>query len=352
MVPCAAVVDDQPHASAPTKASLDTVPTEIPPCPVCGDPGPPKPLFAARDVATDRPGEFEVSRCDKCRCVHTSPRPTLEALGSYYEDVYSGEGADEMKAMQTGGGMRLVNQARFGLLDKHARLSGESTLLDIGCGYGMFLRVAHERVACQLSGCDTDAGSLSGGVAADVADLRAAEVEDAGWEAGSFDAVTLYHCLEHVPDPIRTLRTARSLLRPGGVLLVEVPNFGALWRRVFGRFWFPLLIPQHLVHFELPVLRDAVGRAGWSDDEVIVHRGFWAPLELVVSMGLAIKEVLGPPPETPRPLGRWLAPKLLALPMALLFFLGDIPLSLLLARTPWSGHQVLVARKAGAGTGG
>ena len=308
MVSYAAVADDQPQPSALDGDSsggaggtgrTDEVPTEVPLCPVCQDPGPPRRLFAARDIATDRPGEFEVSRCGKCRCVHTSPRPTLQALGRYYEDVYSGDGADEMKAMQTGGGMRIVNQARFGLLDKHARLSKESSLLDIGCGYGMFLRVAHERVGCRLSGCDTDEGSLRGGVAAELGahpdgpggvgpaaggiDLRAAEVEDAGWDADSFDAVTLYHCLEHVPDPVQTLRTARSLLRPGGILIVEVPNFGALWRRVFGQFWFPLLIPQHLVHFEFPVLRDAMRRAGWSDGEIVLHRGFWAPVELVAA---------------------------------------------------------------------
>lgn len=349
MLPCAAVPDDQP-AIRPTvvEAEIPSVRTELPPCPVCGDAGPARTLFAARDVATDRPGEFAVARCTACGCVHTAPRPTLDELSRYYDDVYSGDGAEQMKAMQTGGGMRLVNQARFGLLQAHAGLDNESKLLDIGCGYGTFLRVAHERVGCRLHGCDTDSGSLTGGLVAGMADLRAAEAEEAGWDDGTFDGVTLYHCLEHVPEPVQTLRTARQLLRPGGTLVVEVPNFGALWRRVFGRFWFPLLIPQHLIHFELPVLRDALRRAGWSDDEVRLHRGFWAPLELTVSLGLLLKEVIGAPPPkgTRRPLGRWLAHKLLSVPMALLFFLGDIPLSLLLARTPWSGHQVLVARKS------
>ena len=47
----------------------------------------------------------------------------------------------------------------------------------------------------------------------------------------------------------------------------------AFGRRVFGARWFPLLIPQHLVHFELPVLREALRRAGWHDGEVLVHNG-------------------------------------------------------------------------------
>ncbi len=324
---------------------MKPVPLECPPCPVCGGAEPPERLFAARDVATDRPGEFAVARCCGCGCAHTSPRPTLEALGRYYDDVYSGDGADEMKAMQTGGGMRLVNQARFGLLERHVRLDSDSALLDIGCGYGTFLSVAHERVGCRLHGCDTDAGSLEGGVAPAGVDLRAAEVEEAGWDDAAFDVVTLYHCLEHVPDPVGTLRTARALLRPGGVLVVEVPNFGALWRRVFGARWFPLLIPQHLVHFELPVLRDAMRRAGWDDGEVLVHRGFWAPLELVVSLGLVLKALIGAPPRGRRPWPRWLLHKALALPMTAVFVFLDIPLSLLLARTRWSGHQVLIARK-------
>lgn len=328
------------------------IPTETPPCPVCGDPGPARTLFPASDLATDRPGVFAVARCGACGLAHTSPRPTLAVLHRYYEDVYSGAGADAMAAMQTGAGMRLVQQARFGLVARMAGarlMSPDARLLDIGCGYGAFLAVARQRCPAQLHGCDTDAGSLSGGVAPPDADLRACAVDDAGWADASFDVVTLYHCLEHLPDPVGALRTARRLLRPGGALVVEVPNFGALWRRVFGRFWFPLLVPQHLVHFERSTLRAALRRAGWDDGEVRLHRGFWAPMELVVSLGLVLKARLPPPPAGLRgpggAPGRWLLHKALALPMALLFALVDVPGSLVLARTPWSGHQVLVARK-------
>ena len=325
-----------------TPASQELPDTESPPCPLCGDADPPRRLFPARDLATGRAGSFAVARCRVCGLAFTAPRPTPAALGRFYEGVYSGEGGAAMREMQTGPGMRTLLKVRWALLIRFATPDSETRLLDIGCGYGAFLALAHERSGCAVAGCDLDAGSLGEGVAPASADLRAAEVDAAGWENGSFDVVTLYHCLEHTVDPVATLRVARRLLKPGGLLVVEVPNFGGLWRRVFGRFWFPLLVPQHLVHFERPTLRRAVVEAGFS--EVLLHRGFWAPFDFIVSLALVVKAIAGPPPEGRRPFGRWLLHKALGLPMTLAFLLFDLPLSLLLARTPLSGHQVVVAR--------
>ena len=69
-------------------------------------------------------------------------------------------------------------------------------------------------------------------VAPEEADLRVGDLAGAGFDDGSFDVVTLYHCLEYAPDPVATLRGACEVLRPGGLLVAEVSNFGGLWRRV------------------------------------------------------------------------------------------------------------------------
>jgi len=294
-------------------------------------------------VITDRPGEFGLVRCTSCGLVFTSPRPTAAALGRYYEDVYSGAGTETMRAMQTGAGARLLAAARFGLLSGLVELGPQTRLLDVGCGYGTFLRHAHDRAGCRVAGCDTDAGSLEAGVAPDGADLRARDLAEAGWPDGSFDVVTLYHSLEHVPDPVSTLRAARRVLCPDGHLVVEVPCFSGLWRRVFGRAWFPLLVPQHLTHFELPTLRRAVEAAGFS--RVRWHKGFVSPMVFVASLALALKAVVGPPPEGRRPVWRWLLHRVLALVLLAPLVLVDLPLAVLLARTRWSSHQVLVAQR-------
>ena len=92
----------------------------------------------------------------------------------------------------------------------------------------------------------------------------------------SHDAITMWSSLEHVHDPRTVVRAAREALRPGGLLLVSVPNIASWPFRVFGRAWYGLDLPRHLVHFTpatlarllegagLRVCRiDHIGRDGW-----------------------------------------------------------------------------------------
>ena len=79
---------------------------------------------------------------------------------------------------------------------------------------------------------------------------------------GSFDLVTAFHVLEHVPDPVAMLRRMLAWLAPGGLAVVEVPNAGGAGARLFGRAWSGLDLPRHLWHFSPATLGVAVERAG------------------------------------------------------------------------------------------
>ena len=65
----------------------------------------------------------------------------------------------------------------------------------------------------------------------------------------SFDAVVLWHVAEHLHDPATTLRNVASLLRPGGVLMIAVPNFGSPEAKIGKAGWFHLDVPRHVFHF-------------------------------------------------------------------------------------------------------
>ena len=110
---------------------------------------------------------------------------------------------------------------------------------------------------------DIDGAALEQARAAGLSVAEGTLEQPAGAAAeGSFDALTLAHVIEHLPDPVGALRRARDLLRPGGVLWVATPNLRSLAHRMFGRDWLSLDPPRHLVLFSAESLRGAFEAAG------------------------------------------------------------------------------------------
>jgi hypothetical protein len=73
----------------------------------------------------------------------------------------------------------------------------------------------------------------------------------------------MVHALEHVHDPLATVRKLRGLLAPGGILQIEVPNIGGAEARMFGRLWRGLDVPRHYIHFTPDTLSQLLRDAGF-----------------------------------------------------------------------------------------
>lgn len=142
-------------------------------------------------------------------------------------------------------------------------------LLEVGSGAGDFLYAAHhagwEVKAVEYS------DSLADTVRAELGfDTRAGELKPGLWKESEFDAVVLWSVLEHVRDPLETLVTARSYLRPGGFLFLQIPTqYGILYGKWFGQYWALLDLPRHLNFFSKESLSQLFGKA---DMELIVFK--------------------------------------------------------------------------------
>ncbi|MDQ6663894.1 MAG: class I SAM-dependent methyltransferase [Acidobacteriota bacterium] len=218
-------------------------------CLLCGSPGT-KVLFSASDRlygTTNKP--FQVVKCSGCGFARLSPAPSAEELDSYYPEHYWFEPDDSA----TG---RLEERYRRLLVRDHVRFaaralvdSGETgPLLDVGCGGGLFLGILRERGAAVL-GLDRspDAASLAWrrhGVPAVCGDLVSAP-----FPRESCAAITMFHVLEHLPDPKAHLRAAHALLRPNGRLIVQVPNIACWQFALLGASWNGVDVPRHLYNF-------------------------------------------------------------------------------------------------------
>lgn len=134
-----------------------------------------------------------------------------------------------------------------------------ATLVDAGAGRGRF--VAHARDAgYHATGIEPSARGVDHARDRYGVRLMRAGIEDAPVASGSVDVVTLWHVLEHVEDPAATLRVLRSWLRPGGVLLIGVPNLSSWQARLGGDRWWHLDLPRHHTHFTTRGLRALLRR--------------------------------------------------------------------------------------------
>jgi SAM-dependent methyltransferase len=132
--------------------------------------------------------------------------------------------------------------------------------VDIGCGRGD-LGGLLVRQGWQVTGVEPSASACQAARRRGV-DARQGTLADVDLESGAYDAAIFRHSLEHSADPPGDLATVVRALRPGGLVLITVPNFGCWQRRRFGSCWYHLDLPRHRIHLTAPGLRAALNRAG------------------------------------------------------------------------------------------
>ncbi len=221
-------------------------------------------LFRAGDrlyATTDR--TFTVVECSQCHLMRLDPQPEPRELGTYYPQSYwfaPGETkADQLE--QRYRRMVLLDHVRF--VQRALRNSGESgPVLDIGCGGGLFLRMMAERGA-PVVGLDVSVDAARVALHYNGVPTVTALLPQIPLPRESCSVVTMFHLLEHLYYPAAYLETAREVLRPGGRLVVQVPN-AACWQfLLFGERWNGIDVPRHLFNFRQSDLDSLIRENGF-----------------------------------------------------------------------------------------
>ena len=222
------------------------------PCPVCGEPEA-RPHLRVADVASP------VVVCGGCGLARFDPLPEPDRIGSWYPDAYYG-----------GTGRKFVRPIEWFMRkvgDRHLRflsraLPPGARVLDVGCGRGVILSGLADR-GLEVHGMEISERAAQG--ADPRAQIRiAGDLVEAGYPADGFDEVVIWHVLEHVSAPRECLLEVRRILKPGGRLVVAVPNFSSLQSRWFGPDWFHLDLPRHLHHFPRAALHRLLRDVGFT----------------------------------------------------------------------------------------
>ncbi len=328
-----------------TSLRYDQVVFEEAPCPLCGATEPGEPILVGKDMVWRKEGQFPLVHCGQCGLVYQSPRPTPQTMRYYYEDCYSGQAQEDMRRFQLESGLsRLMSLYRMATVEKVRKFSPGDRVLDVGASYGGFIDYVRKERQIKAHAIDLDPGSIEKFVNKEDIDVICGDLLEVGYPDDHFDVVTIFETLEHVYEPVQTLEEIRRILKPGGLVSIEVPSWDSLLRPFFGRAWLPLLLPTHLQHFSRKHLAQCATKAGL---EVAHHQAMFYPMELTVSLWMALAQLLGHVEDEDKGIGRKLLEMVLGILFIVVFVLVDVPLLFVLRLFGRSGHQTLVARNPG-----
>jgi 2-polyprenyl-3-methyl-5-hydroxy-6-metoxy-1,4-benzoquinol methylase len=200
----------------------------------------------------------------------TSPGPLkrlyLRAKRGYWAARYGYGAASESFLTRAMGVLLYLFPVRRADVDEEVRFLPcvpGGCLLDVGCGSGEWLALMR-RFGWQVRGNDFDANAVQVATGMGL-DVGCGPLEEQRYPSESFDAVVLHHVLEHVPDPVGTLRECARILKPGGRVLAFTPNSRSFGHWLFGEHWRGLEPPRHLQIMTPETLGDALTNAGFAE---------------------------------------------------------------------------------------
>lgn len=231
-------------------------------CPACGS-RQWRQLYCQTDRlfgTTDK--RFSVIECSGCRLLRMHPWPTAAELQTFYPDNY-------WFAPQKNSVSRLEERYRRFVLRDHVNFvssafrAEDGPLLDVGCGGALFGRLMADR-GYRVFGLDYSRQAAEVAWSQNGVPVVAGDFSSAPFPDDFFAAVTMFHVLEHLYDPGSYLQAAWRLLRPGGRLIVQVPNASSWQFLLFGERWNGLDVPRHLINFRANDLQALLENCGFK----------------------------------------------------------------------------------------
>ena len=209
-----------------------------------------------------RQGEWTVFKCTACGLAFLDPRPSPDELSRYYERDYFDSHYDQGLRRESPEMRRRLSQEQHRIRFIR-RYKKNGHLLDIGCGMGYFL------YACSLQGFEVEGMDISDASTAYIRaelglDVKTGTVDRIGYEDGRFDIITMWHFLEHSPDPRAYLESASRWLKDDGILVVDVPNHESTDARNQWPRWTGWSLPYHFYHFTPATLAALLARYGFT----------------------------------------------------------------------------------------
>lgn len=233
-------------------------------CPLCGSSS-----YSPRVL---RDG-FQYVTCTSCAFVYLSPQLTQQAINNVYNDEDVRKFYFEQLLLPH------VEQDQRGEFTERSRVlksiisTPHPRLLDIGCGAGNFLMIAEEQ-GFSGEGLELNQLYIEYIAAHRAVRVNARLLEEMNYPAGTFDVITLWDVLEHLPKPVETLTEVGRVLRQGGILGLTTINHACINETILKDRWRYYMPPDHLCSFTPPLLEMLLKKCGFSVVRIHHHYMF------------------------------------------------------------------------------
>lgn len=216
-------------------------------CPVCGS-ADIKDIFPVKDYTVSAE-KFLITECASCSLRFTQDIPDAASISPYYKAENYISHTDKTKGLIGSLYKKVRSKTLTGKRKLIERITGlsEGNLLDVGCGTGAFVNEMLKK-KWDVTGLEPDADARTVAKKLYGVDLKD-QKELFQLPGSSFDAITLWHVLEHVHDLSGTVQQLKSLLKETGKLFIAVPNYTSLDARIYKEYWAAYDVPRHLYHF-------------------------------------------------------------------------------------------------------
>ena len=207
---------------------------------------------------------FSLLLNEEYQILKTHPQPTLDKLGSYYEfeDYISHtDGKRTLFEKMYHFIKRKAIRDKVKLINSYQPLKGK--ILDIGAGTGDFL------LECKNQNWDIlgiEPNDKAKGIALGKGVKFGDTIEKL--ESNSFDVITMWHVLEHVPDVEHQVAELKRLLKPSGTIIIAVPNFKSYDAKYYKEFWAAYDVPRHLWHFSKTAIEKLFDKQNMSLEDI------------------------------------------------------------------------------------
>jgi len=209
-------------------------------------------------------GNFDLYKCKNCELMFLNPQPTVEENLKYYTSDYY-QKIDEGTGIKI---VKIVKNFKFSLQKLYAKNPNTSKILfpfsqfvrgikiiqngrylDVGCGNGTFLYNL-KKINPTGEYYGVEPGNFNEeDIKAHGLNVIRGTLEYAHYLDNYFDVITLNHVFEHVPNPSETMKELKRILKPGGTLIIAVPNLNSFAYKIFGKFFYQLDVPRHLFDY-------------------------------------------------------------------------------------------------------